>query len=135
MICEFKDVNVHSFDTGEEYVADCYGVRCDGCGELHIHTEYGCDMTTDPDEIEDDALGHGGFIRAYIGRRELHFCDKCHHPVGFADQYGICTAEDWVYLAAFARLDLTHDVRYLICDGEVIGTSIVTKGGVKHGER
>lgn len=131
MICEFKNVKVRDFETGEEGVDDCYGVKCDGCGELHIHTEYGCDMMTESDDIEYDALAYGGFICAYLVRRRLHFCGKCHHPVSFADQDGIWNAKDGLYLAAFAKLDLTHNVRYLICDGEVIGTSIVTKEGEK----
>lgn len=135
MICEFKNVEVRDFETGKEYVDDCYGVRCDGCGELHIHSEYGCDKMTDPGEMEDDALIYGGFISAYLGGRELHFCEKCHHPVSFADQDGIWTEKDGLYLAAFAGLDATHNVKYLICDNDVIGTSIVTKEGLNHGER
>ena len=135
MICKFENVKVRDFETGEEYVDDCYGVKCDGCGELHIHSDYGFDMMTDPCEIEDDALMYGGFINAYIGNRELHFCGQCYHPVDFADEYGVCTAKDGLYLAAFANLDLTHNVRYLICDGDIIGTSIVTKEGVNHDKR
>lgn len=110
-----------------------YGVKCDGCGLLHIHTEYGCDMATNPDEMEDDALMYGGFIRAYLGGRELHFCEKCHHPVSFADQDVIWTAKDGLYHAAFVDLDATHNLKYLICDGEIIGTSIVTKEGANNG--
>lgn len=136
MICEFKNVEVRDFETGEEYVDDCYGVKCDGCGELHIHSDYGCDMMTDSGEMEDDALMYGGFISAYLDGRELHFCRKCCHPVGFADSYGIFDAKCELYWAAYTGLDSTHNVKYLICDGEIVGTTIVTKeGAVKYGER
>lgn len=116
----------------ETFLATCYGVKCDLCGTLHEHTDYGCDRMTDSSEMEDDALCYGDFKKFYSGTdNEYHLCPDCaekaYRYIDFIDNEGLCPADDEVYAEVDIPLDATHVVRYTLCDDEVIGTRIVTK--------
>lgn len=135
MIEVFENTECHNLDEPESektYLATCYGVKCDICGTLHEHTDYGCDRMTNLCDMEDDALCYGDFKKFYIGKDgEYHLCPDCvekhHRYIDFIDDEGLCPAEDEVYAEVDIPLDATHFVRYTICDDEVIGTRIVTK--------
>ena len=50
MIEVFENTECHHLDEPENeetFLATCYGVKCDLCGTLHEHTDYGCDRMTD----------------------------------------------------------------------------------------
>ena len=134
MIEVFENTECHHFDepkNEETFLATCYGVKCNICGTLHEHTEYGCDRMTDADEMEDDALTYGGFKRFYSGgSNKYHLCPGCakkaYRYIDFIDNEGLCPADDEVYAEVDIPLDATHVVRYTLCDDEVIGTRIVT---------
>ena len=135
MIKVFENTECHSLDEPRNddatFLATCYGVKCDVCGALHEHTDYGCDRMTDADEMEDDALTYGGFKRFYSGGgNEYHLCPDCakkaYRYIDFIDTEGLCPADDEVYAEVDIPLDVTHVVRYTLCDDEVIGTRIVT---------
>ena len=135
MIEVFENTECHSFDEPRNedatFLATCYGVKCDVCGTLHEHTDYGCDRMTDADEMEDDALTYGGFKRFYSGgSNKYHLCPDCakktYRYIDFIDTEGLCPAADEVYAEVDIPLDATHVVRYTLCDDEVIGTRIVT---------
>ena len=135
MIEVFENTECHSLDEPRDedttFLATCYGVKCDVCGTLHEHTDYGCAKMTDAEEIEDDALTYGGFKRFYSGRsNKYHLCPVCtkkaYRYIDFIDTEGLCPAADEVYAEADIPLDATHVVRYTLCDDEVIGTRIVT---------
>lgn len=116
----------------ETFLATCYGVKCDLCGTLHEHTDYGCDRMTDSSEMEDDALCYGDFKKFYSGTdNEYHLCPDCaekaYRYIDFIDNEGLCPADDEVYAEVDIPLDATHVVRYTLCDDEVIGTRIVAK--------
>lgn len=135
MIEVFENTECHSLDEpGNEdvtFFATCYGVKCDVCGALHEHTDYGCAKMTDAEEMEDDALTYGGFKRFYSGRsNKYHLCPDCakkaYRYIDFIDTEGLCPASDKVYAEVDIPLDATHVVCYTLCDDEVIGTRIVT---------
>ena len=134
MIEVFENTECHHLDEPENeetFLADCYGVKCDLCGTLHEHTDYGCDRMTDADEMEDDALTYGGFKRFYSGgNNKYHLCPDCakkaYRYIDFIDTEGLCPADDKIYAEVDIPLDATHVVRYTLCDDEVIGTRIVT---------
>ena len=134
MIEVFENTECHHFDEPENeetFLATCYGVKCNICGTLHEHTEYGCDRMTDADEMEDDALTYSGFKRFYSGgSNKYHLCPGCakkaYRYIDFIDNEGLCPADDEVYAEVDIPLDVTHVVRYTLCDDEVIGTRIVT---------
>ena len=135
MIEVFENTECHSLDEPRNedaaFLATCYGVKCDVCGTLHEHTDYGCAKMTDAEEIEDDALTYGGFKRFYSGRsNKYHLCpvcaEKAYRYIDFIDTEGLCPAADEVYAEVDIPLDATHVVRYTLCDDEVIGTRIVT---------
>ena len=134
MIEIFENTECHRLDGPENegtFLATCYGVKCDICGTLHEHTDYGCDKMTDSSEMEDDALCYGGFKKFYSGTdNEYHLCPACakkaYRYIDFIDTEGLCPADDKVYAEVDIPLDATHVVRYTLCDDEVIGTRIVT---------
>ena len=134
MIEVFENTECHHLDEPENeetFLATCYGVKCDLCGTLHEHTDYGCDRMTDADEMEDDALTYGGFKRFYSGKNnKYHLCPDCakkaYRYIDFIDTEGLCPADDEIYAEVDIPLDATHVVRYTLCDDEVIGTRIVT---------
>ena len=134
MIEVFENTECHHLDEPENeetFLATCYGVKCDVCGTLHEHTDYGCDRMTDADEMEDDALTYGGFKRFYSGKNnKYHLCPDCakkaYRYIDFIDTEGLCPADDEIYAEVDIPLDATHVVRYTLCDDEVIGTRIVT---------
>ena len=134
MIEVFENTECHHLDeleNEETFFATCYGVKCDFCGTLHEHTDYGCDRMTDADEMEDDALTYGGFKRFYSGKNnEYYLCPDCakkaYRYIDFIDTEGLCPADDEVYAEVDIPLDATHVVRYTLRDDEVIGTRIVT---------
>ena len=134
MIEVFENTECHHLDEPENeetFLAACYGVKCDLCGTLHEHTDYGCDRMTDADEMEDDALTYGGFKRFYSGKNnKYHLCPSCakkaYRYIDFIDTEGLCPADDEIYAEVDIPLDATHVVRYTLCDDEVIGTRIVT---------
>ena len=135
MIEVFENTECHSLDEPRNedatFLAISYGVKCDVCGTLHEHTDYGCAKMTDAEEIEDDALTYGGFKRFYSGRsNKYHLCPVCakkaYRYIDFIDTEGLCPAADEVYAEVDIPLDATHVVRYTLCDDEVIGTRIVT---------
>lgn len=134
MIEVFENTECHHLDeleNEETFFATCYGVKCDVCGTLHEHTDYGCDRMTDADEMEDDALTYGGFKRFYSGKNnKYHLCPNCakkaYRYIDFIDTEGLCPADDEIYAEVDIPLDATHVVRYTLCDDEVIGTRIVT---------
>ena len=134
MIEVFENTECHHLDEPENeetFLATCYGVKCDVCGTLHEHTDYGCDRMTDADEMEDDALTYGGFKRFYNGKNnKYHLCPDCakkaYRYIDFIDTEGLCPADDEIYAEVDIPLDATHVVRYTLCDDEVIGTRIVT---------
>ena len=135
MIEVFENTECHHLDEPENeetFLATCYGVKCDLCGTLHEHTDYGCDRMTDSSEMEDDALCYGDFKKFYSGTdNEYHLCpgcvEKAYRYIDFIDNEGLCPADDEVYAEVDIPLDATHVVRYTLCDDEVIGTRIVTK--------
>lgn len=134
MIEVFENTECRRLDgpeNGETFLATCYGVKCDLCGTLHEHTDYGYDRMTDPVEMEDDALCYGGFRKFYgVGGNERHLCPDCakkaYRYVDFVDNEGPCPAGDEVYAEVDIPLDATHVVRYTLRDDEVIGTRIAT---------
>ena len=134
MIEVFENTECHHLDEPENeetFLATCYGVKCDVCGTLHEHTDYGCDRMTDADEMEDDALTYGGFKRFYSGKNnKYHLCPDCakkaYRYIDFIDTEGLCPADDEIYAEVDIPLDATHVVRYTLRDDEVIGTRIVT---------
>ena len=135
MIEVFENTECHSLDEPRDedatFLATYDGVKCDVCGTLHEHTDYGCAKMTDTEEIEDDALTYGGFKRFYSGRsNKYHLCPVCtkkaYRYIDFIDTEGLCPAADEVYAEVDIPLDATHVVRYTLCDDEVIGTRIVT---------
>ena len=135
MIEVFENTECHSLDEPRDedatFLATCYGVKCDVCGTLHEHTDYGCAKMTDAEEMEDDALTYGGFKRFYSGgSNKYHLCPDCakkaYRYIDFIDTEGLCPADDEVYAEVDIPLDATHVVRYTLCDDEVIGTRIVT---------
>ena len=134
MIEVFENTECHHLDEPENeetFLATCYGVKCDLCGTLHEHTDYGCDRMTDSSEMEDDALCYGDFKKFYSGTdNEYHLCPDCaekaYRYIDFIDNEGLCPADDKVYAEVDIPLDATHVVRYTLCDDEVIGTRIVT---------
>lgn len=134
MIEVFENTECHHLDEPENeetFLAAYYGVKCDLCGTLHEHTDYGYDRMTDADEIEDDALTYGGFKKFYSGKNnKYHLCPDCakkaYRYIDFIDTEGLCPADDEIYAEVDIPLDVTHVVRYTLCDDEVIGTRIVT---------
>lgn len=134
MIEVFENTECHSLDEPENketFLATCYGVKCDLCGTLHEHTDYGCTRMTDPSEMEDDALCYGDFKKFYSGTdNEYHLCPDCvekaYRYIDFIDNEGLCPADDEVYAEVDIPLDATHVVRYTLRDDEVIETRIVT---------
>lgn len=134
MIEVFENTKCHNLDEPENeetFLATCYGVKCDICGMLHEHTNYGCDRMTDSSEMEDDALCYGGFKKFYSGTdNEHHLCPDCaekaYRYIDFIDNKGLCPADDEVYAEVDIPLDATHAVRYTLRDDEVIGTRIIT---------
>ena len=134
MIEVFENTECRHLDEPENeetFLATCYGVKCDLCGALHEHTDYGCARMTDSSEMEDDALCYGNFKKFYSGTgNEYHLCPDCaekaYRYVDFIDNEGLCPADDEVYAEVDIPLDATHVVRYTLCDDEVIGTRIVT---------
>lgn len=134
MIEVFENTECRRLDEPENeetFLATCYGVKCDLCGTLHEHTDYGYDRMTDSSEMEDDALCNGDFKKFYSGTdNEYHLCPDCaekaYRYIDFIDNEGLCPADDEVYAEVDIPLDATHVVRYTLRDDEVIGTRIAT---------
>lgn len=134
MIEIFENTECHHLgkpENEEMFFATCYGVKCDFCGTLHEHTDYGCDRITDSYDMEGDALCYGGFKKFYSGTgNEYHLCPDCtkkaYRYIDFIDTEGLCPADDEVYAEVDIPLDATHVVRYTLCDDKIIGTRIVT---------
>lgn len=134
MIEVFENTECHHLDEPENeetFLATCYGVKCDLCGTLHEHADYGYDRMTDSSEMEDDALCNGDFKKFYSGTdNEYHLCPDCaekaYRYIDFIDNEGLCPADDEVYAEVDIPLDATHVVRYTLRDDEVIGTRIAT---------
>lgn len=134
MIEVFENTECHHLDepdNEETFLATCYGVKCDICGTLHEHTDYGCDRMTQSDTMEDDAVVYGGFKRIFGSADDYHVCPDCaekaYRYIDFVDNEGLCPAGDEVYAEVDIPLDATHVVRYTLCDDGIIGTRIVTK--------